>query len=85
MIYSASLSQSGMGRSLGLTPEFIRFCECNSSGTWNKECAVFSEAFGFAVAVLVTADGVHCTNITARGPGAAVIEAVEIIERLLPN
>lgn len=60
-----------MGRSLCLTPKFIYFSECYSSGTWNKEYVVFSEAFGFQVAVLVIGE---FTAQTARGPGVAVVE-----------
>ena len=43
---------SSMRSSLGLTPKFTGFCECNSSGTWNKEYAVFPGMCDFPVAVL---------------------------------
>lgn len=78
VMYSASLSQkagawSGMGRSLGLTPKFICFCECNSSGTWIKMCSVLWSVL--LANCCLSHKGVHCTNITASRPGGAVVEA----------
>lgn len=66
-----------MRRSLALTLKFAGFSECNSRGTWDKECAVFPGVCDFPVLVSL----LH-RNTTSRWPETASVDLTST-ERLL--